>query len=97
MRKLMHRLLEGAEARRAASDPALLGLETGDARIAQVAQVELHFDARNPHHVLDVLAIDSRGSIVARKAASATNTTTSATRSGLTHSFADAFARQRPR
>ena len=95
MQKLMHRLITGAEARRAASDPALLGLEAGDARIAQVAQVELHVDARNPRFVLDALAIDSRGHIIARKAASATNTTTSTTRSVLTHSFADAFARRR--
>jgi hypothetical protein len=94
MRKLMHRLLEGAEARRAASDPALLGLEAGDARIAKVSQVEVHFDARNPAHVIDALAIDSRGSIIARKGAHATSATTSTTRSGLSHSLADAFARR---
>jgi hypothetical protein len=62
---MLARLIEGAEARRVASDPALLGLRRHDPRLDEIRQIEvLTFPGQQN---IWLVAIDSRGNILVEK------------------------------
>jgi hypothetical protein len=62
---VLAKLLAGAEARRVASDPALLGLRGHDPRLDAVRQIEvLTFPGERS---IWLVAIDSRGNVLVEK------------------------------
>lgn len=62
---ILARLIEGAEARRVASDPALLGLRRHDPRLDQIRQIEvLTFPGQQN---IWLVAIDKRGDVLIEK------------------------------
>lgn len=62
---MLARLIEGSEARRVASDPALLGLRRHDPRLDQIVQIEV---LKTPGSgLVTLVAVDSRGNVLVEK------------------------------